>query len=1801
MSHDSAGSHPEPIAIIGMRARVPGADDLDQLWRNLAGGVESITHLGADDLEFAGVPEAVRSLPGYVNASPLLGDVDHFDAEFFGFSARDAALTDPQHRLFLETAWEALEDAGYDPGSYPGAIGLFGGCEMSTYLYQLSQHPEALGYVDGMQLMVTNDKDHLCTQTSYRLNLRGPSVVVQTTCSTSLTALTMACETLSSGRSDLALAGGVTVRVPQRAGYLYVAGSILSPDGHCRPFDANAQGTIVGSGVGLVVLKRLSEALADGDTVRAVIRGYGINNDGSDKVGYTAPGFKGQVAAIRRAYEMAGVSPETIGYVEAHGTGTILGDPIEVSALTEVFREHTARRGFCGIGSAKSNFGHLSCAAGVVGLIKAVLSIERAAIPPTVHYRSANPALDLGQSPFYVTTSLHPWDRNGTPRRAGVSSFGVGGTNVHVVLEEAPAPAPAAARRRPHQLLTLSARSPAALDAATRRLGAHLTARPGLDLADAARTLQVGRRAFRHRRTVVVPSTDRAAAVARLLDLDGITATEAPPTPPPVAFLFPGQGAQYPGMAQGVYTSEPEVRRVVDHCCQLLEPEIGLDLRRILFPAPSDRSGAAAELRDTALAQPALFVVEYALACLWRSWGVEPSAMIGHSIGEYVAATLSGVLQLEDALRLIAARGRLISALPPGSMLAVMAPADAIADLVTGEVCLAAVNAPGLSVLSGPTPAIEAAGRTLADRSVAARPLHTSHAFHSSMMEPMLDEFARILADVPLGAPTLPYVATLTGAWADAACREPGYWTAQIRSAVQFEPGLRTLRSAGSPAGPKAVLLEVGPGRTLSTFAAHSAQPPAAGRAVASLPAPEESAADTEMLLSGLAALWRAGVTIDWDGFDQHERGRRVSLPTYPFERRSYWIGRPNKPSTEPPAEPRDPAGWFSIPTWQSAPEPGPALHDLAGGRVLVLDEGSGVGAGVADTVRRAGGEALVVRRGVGFERADDGGYVLDPGDEQAVTRLAAAACDGAKLTGVVNCWAAAPPGASDVADSALAAFLTPLRIGIALGGLPTVRPLPILLAARGTAHVVDGDELDPPRAFGLGAAKVLPQEHAGIRVSHADVDGTPEAAAGLVAELVAGALEPEIALRRGQRYVRAYERVDLAEARPPEGLPPDPVVLITGGLGHIGLAVAETAFTRLGARLVLLARHAVPPPEQWTAASDDPAFDEQRRHVLRRLALLRAERDDIQVVAADLDDGDQVRAGVAAAVARFGRIDLVVHGAANVGPSAFGAAAQTGEAVVAAQISPKITGLVHLLDAMRDAPPARWVVHGSISSVLGGIGLAGYSGANAVLDAMSEREALRGTDITCVLWDAWDNAGEAQAAAVSPILPPEGQEAMLRVLGRALGPKVVVATQDLDARIESWVRLAKPPRATSAGGHPRPNLSTAFVEPRSDTERVLARIWAEQLGLDEVGIFDRFFDLGGHSLLAVQVAAEISDAFDIEVPSLQLFKAPTVAELSVVVDDARATGAGPAPGPGAGGAEPAPPARDDVPGAAGGTDRAAGPHRGDAQEGADGADGADEGPGAATKNNYRKFYDEVTLRLDATGMAAASFFLNYGYVSLDPADDESHVDIPEEVFNRNSVRLAHELIGTTELAAKQVLDVGCGRGGTARLLAEAFAAQVKGVDLSPEAIAFCRRTHERPGLTFEVGDAEHLPVPDASCDVVVNVESSHTYPDMRAFLAEVRRVLKPGGLFLHTDLLAVQRWMEVRVLLQALGMTIGSDREITANVLASCDEVANRRTAAFGEHSATMDNFLAVPGSAVYEQMNSGDWQYRIVRSTRR
>ncbi len=880
------------IAIIGMAGRFPGAHDVRAFWQNLKNGVESVSFFSDEELAEAGIAPELLSNPNYIKARPTLEDIEMFDADLFGYSPREAEMMDPQQRLFLETAWAALEDAGYDSWRYAGAIGTFGGLYFDTYLLanlctdgrkidSLLNHSEPGSY----QMYLGNDKDYLTSRVNYKLNLRGPALTVQTACSSSLVAVCQACQSLLYYQCDMALAGGVAIIVPQKKGYLYQEGGMQSRDGHCRPFDAQAQGTLFGNGVGLVVLKRLDDAVADGDHIYAVIKGSALNNDGAVKVSYTAPSVDGQSDVIALAQAISGISADSISYIEAHGTGTPLGDPIEVAALTQAFRESTEQRQFCGIGSLKSNIGHLDAAAGVAGLIKTALALENELIPATLHYTAPNPKIDFANSPFYVVTKPTEWKTNGAPRRAGVSAFGVGGTNAHVVLEEAP-PVEATGASRGTQLLKLSAKTPAALDRATAQLAKHLREHPGLNLADAAYTLEVGRRILPHRRVVVCRDTLDAVTQLETPDPKRVFTAKQSREDAPVIFMFPGQGSQYVGMGANLYHSEPVFRDLVDRCSEILQPILQTDLRMILFPIEGSEKEAEQLLVQTRFTQPALFVIEYAMATLWMSWGIKPAAMIGHSVGEYVAACVAGVFSLEDGLRLIAERARLVQEQPGGAMLAVALPEHDILQLLlesgAGDLAIAAINAPGMCVVAGPREEIAELESQLSSRDVTSRHLRTSHAFHSPMMDAVLPPFTAVVRQISLQAPQIPYVSNVTAQWiTEADATDPNYWAGHVRQPVRFADSI-----AQFVQDPSNILLEVGPGQTLSTLARQHPDWKRTQSVLSSLVRGEESDSTT----TARGRLWLAGASIDVEAFFANERRQRVSLPTYSFERTRHWV-----------------------------------------------------------------------------------------------------------------------------------------------------------------------------------------------------------------------------------------------------------------------------------------------------------------------------------------------------------------------------------------------------------------------------------------------------------------------------------------------------------------------------------------------------------------------------------------------------------------------------------------------------------------------------------------------------------------------------------------------------------------------------------------------------------------------------------------------------------------------------------------------------------------------------------------------
>jgi amino acid adenylation domain-containing protein len=886
----------EPIAIIAMTGRFPGAASVEALWDNLCASKESITFFRDDEID-PSIPPALRNDADYVKARGVIDDVEMFDAAFFGISPKEAELMDPQQRIFMELCWECLERGGYSPDTCPGPVGVFGGMYNATYFQKhVSRYPERINALGEFQVMLANEKDYITTRVANRLNLTGPAVSVHTACSTSLVAIAQAMINLRSGQCDMALAGGASITCPPRSGYLYQDGAMLSPDGHTRTFDANARGTVFSDGAAVVLLKRLSDAIADGDPIYAVIKGAAINNDGGVKASFTAPSVDGQAAVIAAALDDAGVDARSISYVEAHGTATPLGDPVELAALTKAFKRHTNDNGFCKIGSIKSNLGHLVIAAGATGVIKTALALSKQSLPPTLHFDAPNPELDLPNSPFVVNHQMTAWMRSEAPRRAGVSSFGVGGTNAHAVLEEAPLREPSDAATGP-QLFMLSARTPTALASGVERMAMHLDAHADDNLADVAYTLRVGRKAFSNRVCVVASSVADAIAALRETDSPGKVAGVVGAKTPDVVFMFPGQSAQYISMGVSLYEHEPVFRNAFDDCLKALDESERNQLKANIFSTVAD------SLTATSVTQPALFCIEYALAKHWMSLGVRPTALIGHSVGEFVAAAIAGVFSLHDAVRLVARRGQLMQAQPAGAMLAVRADVSVVQQRLSApefsSLCIAAENSPSLCVVAGPLDAVEALKMALEKDGVISRQLQTSHAFHSAMMDAAVAPFEAEVRKVHLSPPSMPIFSTVTGKLlsVENAC-DPHYWAMHLREPVRFSPALiETLEITGEKN--PLLLLEVGPRASLTTLARqHAAAMQRTHTAMASLADAVDR--ERESLLLAVGRLWTMGVPMQLDALDRRVRKHRVLLPTYPFERQRFWLDALPAPTVLP-------------------------------------------------------------------------------------------------------------------------------------------------------------------------------------------------------------------------------------------------------------------------------------------------------------------------------------------------------------------------------------------------------------------------------------------------------------------------------------------------------------------------------------------------------------------------------------------------------------------------------------------------------------------------------------------------------------------------------------------------------------------------------------------------------------------------------------------------------------------------------------------------------------------------------------
>ncbi|MBD2592896.1 SDR family NAD(P)-dependent oxidoreductase [Nostoc spongiaeforme FACHB-130] len=1540
----------EAIAIIGMSGRFPGANDIPEFWENLCSGVESISTFTDAELIAAGIEPELVNHPDYVKSLGVLANIDLFDAAFFGFNPKEAEITDPQHRLFLECAWEALENAGYDSQRCESRIGVYAGASSNNYL-SLDLNNERTGLASLFQRGIGNDKDFLATRVSYKLNLTGPSLTVQTACSTSLVAISLACQSLLNYQCDMALAGGVSINILQKTGYLYQEGGVLSPDGHCRAFDAQARGTIIGNGVGIVVLKRLTEAIADGDHIYAVIKGSAINNDGSGKISYTAPSVNGQAQVIAEALSLADVPPETISYIETHGSGTVLGDPIEITALTSVFRESTDKKQFCAIGSLKTNIGHLDAAAGVTSLIKTALALKHQQIPPSLHFAEPNPNIDFANSPFYVNTKLTDWQNTHTPRRAGVSSLGIGGTNAHVILEAAPVweeqGAGSREQGRKYQLLVLSAKTASALEKATTNLADYLQAHPNLNLADVAYTLQVGRRTFDYRRAVVC--RDIVDAIAALENSQKVLSSIPATQQQSIAFMFPGLGTQYVNMGWELYQVESIFRQQVDYCCEFLQPLLNQDLRDILYPnrhspqTPENQKlnlesqgldlrkmlGRNQEqpslLHQTELAQPAVFVIEYALAQLLISWGIRPQTMIGYSIGEYVAATVAGVLSLEEGLKLIAARARIIQKLPGGAMLAVPLSEAEISPLLNDQISLSAVNGKSMCVVAGETNAVEALEQQLTERGLACRRLETSHAFHSPMMEGAISELRELVKSFQLQAPKIPYISNVTGTWITAAAAtNPDYWVQHLCQPVLFAPGIQELWNQNNP-----ILLEVGPGQTLNSFALQCLEtnPEVNQIILPSLRYAYDQKPDLVFLLRTIGRLWSAGVEIDWSGFYRDERRYRLPLPTYPFERQRYWL-EPQKPTSSSDkssalsTEKLDVTDWFNIPSWKRSA----LLVSLEQAKSidssdywLVFVDTCGIGNQIVERLKNEHQNVITVKIGEEFRQIGYGEYTINPQSKNDYDTLIKQLHNLGQIPQkITHLWNITSYNSqiSDLENFAATqdiSFWSLLFLIQALGEQNLSQSVAINVVSNNMQQVLDEEYLCPQKATILGLCKVIPQEYAhiscrsiDITIPQLDTKQWQQLIDNLCRELQTVPSEQVIAYRGNQRWIQCFEPLPIASQTSTKNkFRKKGVYVITGGLGGIGLAIAEYLAKTVQAKLVLIGRSELPNKVEWEELLSSQEQDDLLKTKIKKLQLLEELGAEVLVLKADVANLEQMQSAINHVCDRFGKIHGVIHAAGTPGAGII----QLKTPELAAKVfQTKLQGTIVLNTVLQNINLDFLVLFSSTTAITGGLGQVDYCAANSFLDGFAHYNFYQHQIPTISInWDWWEwDSWQKSLLAFAPNMQAEikqirqkygisfaeGIDAFERILSQNL-PQVIVSTKNLQTVIAEHQAFAVPlflknskqsPQSQIA--HPRPILETVYLEPSSAVEQKIAEIWQELLGIDQVGVNDNFFDLGGHSLIATQIVSQLRQDFQVELSLRHIFEAPTVAELALLIED---------------------------------------------------------------------------------------------------------------------------------------------------------------------------------------------------------------------------------------------------------------------------------------------------------------------------
>jgi len=1477
--------HKQVIAIIGMSGRFPGAKNVPEFWDKIKQGVELITQFTDKELLASGISKSLLKNEKYVKAKGYLPNIDQFDTNFFNFNPNEARITDPQQRLFLECAWEAFEDAGYNPKTYSGSVGVFSGCSsVAPYLLKnLFANTEIQEIFSEYQLGLSNATDFLSSRTAYKLNLKGPVATVQSACSTSLVATVMGYQALINNQADLILAGGSTVAMPNKNGYLYQEGMIFSPDGHCRTFDAKAKGTLLGNAVGTVLLKRLDDAIRDHDHIYAVIKGAAYDNDGNMKVGFTASGLDGQKRVVKEALEVANISPDTIGYVEAHGTGTPLGDPIEIKALTKAWHETSNNRknNYCAIGSVKTNVGHCDAAAGVVGLIKTASMLKNKQIPASLHFERPNPNIDFANSPFYVSNTLKEWQISDSPRRAGVSSFGMGGTNAHLILEEAPEREKSSSSRD-WQLITLSAKTDTALEKAQQNLSDYLQKNSNQSFADIAYTSHIGRQHFVHRKTIICRDGLQAMDVISSNNSDLQATGKVLTDDPHIVFMFLGQGSQYINMAQELYQTEEEFKQIINNCTSLLKPHLSMDIRSILFNN-NDSAKTSEKLNQTALAQPALFVIEYALAKLLMGWGIQPDSLVGHSLGEYTAACLANIMSLEDALHLVSVRGKLMQSMPEGKMLAVPLSEEAIHPWCQ-DVEIAAVNTPNRCVLSGTTTAIEKIQDKLQQQGIESRLLHTSHAYHSSMMEPAMTEFMDIVKTIHLDIPSIDIISTISGDTAmTCEITEPCYWSSQIRMTVRFADAIQTLLKK-----PNTIFIEIGPGNTLSSFVKPQIIRRPEFKVVQTLPHPKKNHSSLQSVITALGQLWITGIEIDWDIFYQNECRYRVSLPTYPFERERFWVNPDiTKDTCDNLTSNMD--NWIYTPYWEKITtlDNNHVAIDTLDYWMVLLDK-EDTGQVFVKKLKQFGCHVLTISIGETFVQ-EKNHFILNPNSVSDFTLLIEFLSLNKFPNHIVNFIGVTSNTKSILEQEKInpdifSVFYSLIFLAQAIANAGIMKQIQLTMITNHQHSINNKEALQPEKSIIAGTCKVISQEIQNIQCKNIDI--CLPVNSDLILKNILNKEHNMIAVRKNQCWSKGYRPALLNSQKSP--LKQQGVYLITGGLSGIGLELALSLATKQQAKLILVARSEFPKPSLWQRWLEQHDEHHSISVKIRKLLKANASANNYLICKADVTNINDMKNVIRKAESCFSQINGVIH-SAGISTGVF--VQKQTNANITKTFAPKIQGTWVLHQLFKNKNLDLMVLFSSISTILGGLGFSDYCAANNFLDTYASYGMNnQKTKILTIGWDGWDEVGMGVESAKKQnqlnntgLSTVDGINTFYRIL-QSEHHHLLVSTKNLSERMAKGIFIDENKNTEN-------KLTTKIPIQSIDKIKLqLTDIWKFYLGIDHIEQNDDFFEIGGDSLLAVQLLTKINHELSLTLSPHILIGSPTINKLADFIKQTQST-----------------------------------------------------------------------------------------------------------------------------------------------------------------------------------------------------------------------------------------------------------------------------------------------------------------------